>query len=107
MIKRYQNYAAKSSVDQPIISWEITFTVIYYKHVVFCMRQITSLMREVCYPISTASTLAVLTISVRWNRYLVYMIQSKTSSPSLNNRTFHPSQPRRAIKIILPNQHPL
>src|SRR6266566_9223077 len=88
MIKRYQNYAAKSSVDQPIISWKITFTVIYYKHVVFCMRQITSLMREVCYPISTASTLAVLTINVQWNRYPVYIIQSKTSSPSLKNKTF-------------------
>src|SRR5437763_11905802 len=87
MIKRSQNSAAKSSVAQPIISWEITSTVIYYKHAVFYMRQITLLMREVCYPISTASTLEVLTINARWNRYLVYITRWKTSSPSLKNNT--------------------
>src|SRR5438067_13675649 len=93
MIKRSQNSAAKSSVAQPIISWEITSTVIYYKHAVFYMRQITSLMREVCYPISTASTLAVLTINVRWNRYPVYITQWKTSSLSLKNKTFPLTEP--------------
>src|SRR6266487_2340070 len=88
MIKRSENYAAKLSVAQPIISWEITSTVIYYKHAVFYMRQITLLMQEVCYPISTASILAVLTTNVRWNRCLVYITQWKTSSPSLKNKTF-------------------
>src|SRR5438045_9127220 len=88
MIKRSQNSAAKSSVAQPIISWEITSTVIYYKHAVFYMRQIILLMREVCYPISTASTLEVLTINARWNRYLVYITLWKTSSPSPKNKKF-------------------
>src|SRR5216684_9316300 len=93
MIKRSQNYAVKSSVVQPIISWEKTGTVIYYKHMVFYMHQITSLMRGVCYPILTVSTPVVLTINAQWSRYLAYTTQWKTSLPSLKNKTFPLSAP--------------
>src|SRR4249919_3517330 len=87
MIKRYQSYVAKSSVAQPIISWEITIMAMYCKHAAFYMRQITSLMREACYPTSTVSILVDLTINARWNRYLVYITRWKTSSPYLKNKT--------------------